>query len=211
MKRKLCFVVIGALLLCVTGTDANQRIKDAIKMLTPGTIARLEAGEVVVANQTYVDEQGNSQGQGVAIILINKPRSEVWRHMTDYSAWPQFMPKIEKANVYHQDGDKVGVEFTLKIWVKEITFSTRRTHNPLAGCVTWVMDRDRKSDIVDTQGAWLVKAHGSDKSILIYTVKVDSGLKVPKKVQEYLAGRDMPRALRAMKMRVETNGAYIKS
>ena len=211
MKRKLWFVVIGVLLLCVTGTDANQRIKDAIKMLTPGTIARLEAGEVVVVNQAYTDEQGKSQGQGVAMVLVNKPRCEVWRHLTDYSAWPLFMPKIDKVNVYHQDGDKVNVEFTLKIWIKEITFSTRRVQNPLAGCVTWVMDRDRKNDIVDTQGAWLVKAHGVNKSILIYTVKIDSGLKVPKKVQEYLAGRDMPRAVRAMKMRVETNGAYIKS
>jgi len=198
-------------LLCAAGVNANQRIKDAIKMLTPGTIARLEAGEVVVVNQAYTDEQGHSQGQGVAMILINKPRCEVWRHLIDYSAWPQFMPKINKATVYRRDGDKVNVEFSLKIWIKEITFSTRRTHNPLAGCVTWVMDRDRENDIVDTQGAWLVKAHGKNQSILIYTVKIDSGLKVPKKVTEWLAGRDMPGALRAMKMRVESNGAYIKS
>lgn len=211
MKRILRLVAVGVLLLCLSSADANQRLKDAMKMLTPGTIARLEAGEVVVVNQAFTDEQGNSQGQGVAMILVNKPRNEAWRHIIDYAAWPQFMPKITKATVYKQDGDQVGVEFSLKIMFKDITFSTMRTHSPLAGCVTWVMDRSRANDIVDTQGAWMVKAHGADKSILIYTVKVDSGFKVPKTVQEWLAGRDMPGALRAMKMRVETNGAYIKS
>jgi len=211
MKRILRFVAVGVLLLCLAQADANQRLKDAIKMLTPETIARLETGEVVVVNQAYTDEQGNSQGQGVAMILVNKPRNEAWRHITDYSAWPQFMPKVAKAVVYSHDGDQYGVELTLKIMFKDITFSTMRTHNPLAGCVTWVMDRGRANDIVDTQGAWMVRAHGVDKCILVYTVKVDSGFKVPKTVQEWLAGRDMPGALRAMKMRVETNGAYIKS
>lgn len=182
----------------------------AEKYLTPKNLSKLEAGQTVFVNDTEKDASGQVKGQGIAMVLINSPAKDVWDTLTDYSSYPQFMPKISMVKVHNRKGNDVWVEFNLKILFKNIRFNTIRTQDKKAGTLVWKMDTSKKNDIKDTHGGWMIRPHGKTKSIVLYTVNVDSGFKVPQKIQDMIAKKDLPGVVQAVKMRVESKGTYKK-
>ena len=180
------------------------------KNLTAANISKLEAGETILLDQTYTDEKGQTRGKGLAIVLVNKPPDDVFTYIGQFGSYPEFMPRMVKSTVYKNEGSSVGAEYTLKVAWKTITYSCLHDVNNGNKTVSWVMDTGRKSDIASTTGMWILKPHKGN-TILAYTVAVDTGMAVPKMIQDYLTKKDLPNVVRAMKKRVESGGTYKKT
>lgn len=197
----LCLAAVGA---------AEEKAAGATAGLTPEQIGRLEQGKVVVFKKGSKDAQGNSLGKGQVMMLVNKPRDEVLKYIRDHDAWPEFMPHLVKIEEYYKKDNEVGVKETLRILFKKIQYYILQTYDEKAGTLTWRLDKSKKNDIKDTTGSWTIKPYGKDRCLIDYSVVVDSGIPIPKFIENFLFNRDLPGVVKAVKKRAESNGAYKK-
>ena len=178
--------------------------------LTPENITKIEAGETILFDQAYKDDQGKMRGKGLAIILVNKPKKDVWDVLVDYESYPKFMPRVETVILEFSEGDRYGLHMTLKVLLKKVQFHIIRDRNFEAGTIRYALDKKKKNDIEDIFGGWTIIPHGKGKCILAYTVAVDSGMFLPKSLQDYLTKKDLPELVRTVKLRVESGGTYTR-
>lgn len=211
MKRKIVFcILIGILSMAVITAATADDFSDVEKQLTPKNIQKLEAGKVVMLDQTYKDPKtGKMRGKGMAIMMINKTPDEVWKFLPKFDTYVEFMPRMTHSSTYQGEGGKVGATYNLKILWKEIKYSCLHELDKDKMLIRWTLDTSKKNDIVSTTGFWKVKAHG-DKSLIFYTVAVDTGMSVPQKIQDFLTKTDLPNVVKAVKKRVESGGTYKK-
>lgn len=211
VKRKIAFcIVIGVLSLAITGTLWADDFSDAEKQLTPENMAKLEAGKVVLLDQAYKDPKtGKMRGKGMAIILVNKAPQEVWEYLPKFNTYKEFMPRMKESTIYDGGGGKVGATYVLDFLIKKIKYHCLHELDKEKMVIRWTLDSSKKNDIASTTGYWRVKAHG-DKSLLFYTVAVDTGMAVPQKFQDYLTKKDLPNVVKAVKKRIESGGTYKK-
>ena len=170
--------------------------------LTREDVARLERGEVLLRNQ--VDKDAKGRGRGRAIVLIRRPPAAVWTVLTDYEKHTEFMPGVVRSKVYSRADRTVGVAYTLKVLLKSIRYHCLCTAAPDQRAIRWTLDKSRKNDIAGTTGCWEIRPHGDGGSIAIYSLAVDTGMSVPRFVQNFLTRRDLPNVARALKKRVES-------
>ena len=68
----------------------------------------------------------------------------------------------------------------------------------------WRMDDARpKKSVEDSVGAWVLKPHGNGRTIVAYTVAVDTGMSVPKIIQNWLTNKSLKKVVKAVKKKVE--------
>lgn len=206
MIARVILVTMMALLVAVGAGAQTQGFGDVDKYFTAANIGKLEAGETVILNHTFTDEKGNAAGSGLAMILIERPVKDVWNVLIDFSAYPQFMPRVVSTKEYFHEGNSYGIDYTIKVMVKKIRYHILRTRKADEGILTYRIDKSKKNDIADTHGFWVLRPHGENRCILVYSVVVDSGISVPKSIQNYLTRRDLPGLVGAVKKRAETIG-----
>lgn len=206
--RKLAFA-LALVTLMAAPAFADDTALDINKYLTPANIAKMEKGEVVMLDQTYVDGEGKTRGKGLAMAMVNASPDTIWKFLGDFNNYPQFMPRVTSTKTYLSSGSKKGVYFTLKVAFKTVKYNCMHTIDKGTRTVKWELDKSKENDIAETIGAWIIKPQG-EKSILCYTVAVDTGMAVPKVIQDYLTKKDLPNVVKAMKSRVESGGTYKK-
>lgn len=211
MKQRTLLVAVTTLVLLALPLTAFAADDLAVveKNLTPANLAKLEAGEVILLDQTYTDAEGKTRGKGLAIVLIDKPPEEVWKYIPQFDSYKEFMPRMVASKIYLNEAGKIGAEYTLKVAFKTIVYSCMHYLENDKFMLRWELDAARKNDIASTTGWWKIKPY-KGKSIVAYTVAVDTGIAVPKVIQDYLTKRDLPNVVRAMKKRVESGGTYQK-
>jgi hypothetical protein len=200
----------AAILLCSAAEPAASVCPDPAAVLTAERLSALERGEMVAVKSAKKDSGGNSSAQGLVIVLIHRPLAVTWGYLKDYEKFPEYMPRITKVEVYHKDGPTTGLKETLKVAWKTVVYHLLQTEE--AGeteCrLTWTLDPSRESDIASTDGCWILRAHGEDKTIALYTLHADSGMRVPQFLENYLMNRDLPGVAEALKQRVESDGTW---
>lgn len=199
-----------ALFLICLGAEAPASVcPDAGAVLTAERLAALERGEMVTVKEVKKDAGGNSSGQGLVLTLIDRPLAVTWGYLKDYEKFPEYMPRITKVEVYHKEGATTGLKETLKVGWKTVVYNILQTETESATeCrLTWTLDGSRESDIAATDGCWILRAHGG-KTIAMYTLRADSGMKVPQFLENYLMNRDLPGVVEALKRRAESDGAW---
>jgi uncharacterized protein YndB with AHSA1/START domain len=200
----IVFLVLAFATAIASGAPAVKSGKD----LSPEQIAKLNAGEALLFDDDLLDAEGKPTGEGVVIAKINRPPKEVWKHLTAYEAYPEFMPNVRKLKINFREGNKVGLAFEIKVLFMKLKYSVIRVEDPKKFTVDWSLDKTKESDIKDTSGTWKIEPYGENESLLIYIVKADPGMAMPKKVQIYLVKKAMPNTPLAVKKRVESGGTY---
>jgi carbon monoxide dehydrogenase subunit G len=189
---------------------ATEDATDVDALLTPKVIARLAEGEIVLLKHGAKAKEGATKGGGVAMVLINRPKEEVWACLEDAEAFPKFMPRVLSATCYRREGDNVGLKYKVKILYMKITYHILECHERDKGVISWTIDKTKKNGIRETTGRWILKAHDLEKTLVAYTVHVDTGLWVPKAIERALTTSDLPGVVEALKKRVESGGEYVK-
>jgi len=211
VKKIVMALGIIAVVLCQSVAGAvEEKPVEAKTGLTPEQIGRLEEGKVVLFKKGSKDAQGNSLGKGRVMMLVDKPCKEVIKCLWDHDAWPEYMPHLVKIEDYYKKDNEIGVHETLRILLNKVQYYVIHTYDEKAGTLSWRLDKSKKNDINDTTGSWTIKPYGQNRTLIDYSVTVDSGMPIPKFIENFLFNRDLPGVAKALKKRVESNGAYKK-
>jgi len=205
-------VVLGVLVLaaCAMPCAADDSAEDMDAYLTPKNIARLEKGDVIVFKKSGKDERGKASGEGRVMALVNRPFDIVWEHLCRFEDHPQFMPRLVDIEMYPVDEHTRGMKETVSLPFMKVCYHVLQTPDKEAGTVAWRLDRTKENDINDTSGCWMLKPHGDDQCIVMYSGVADSGLFIPKVLENYLMKFNLPDIVKALKKRAESDGAYTK-
>ena len=141
-------------------------------------------------------------------IVINVPAEHLFKTITDYESYPEFIPETLGVEIVKQSKKKdtrvVDVKFDIKV-IKQIDYTLRLTEEPNEK-ITWELVEGRifKSN----NGSWELKSAGKGKTEATYTVDITIGLLVPQAITNMLVGSSLPKMLEQMKERAE--GTYKK-
>src|SRR5438552_15850884 len=178
--------------------------------LTVGEFARMEKGEVVVKTQTYTTGDDKRAARATDYCLGNKPPNAVWAVMLNYHQFDEFMPRLEKVQVLEKTKNTMKVTQTVRVPLGVIRYTLDLIFKPAHRTVSWVLDKSRRHDIADTFGAWEFLPYSHGKTVLRYTTTVDSGMSVPRFLEDFLIQNDLPEVLLSMRRRTESDGTWKK-
>lgn len=205
IRRTIC-LIIGIAFLIPAAAWAGD---DLNKHLTAENITKMEKGEVILFDQTYTDSAGNVRGKGLAMAMVKADKDTAWKHLNDFANYKDFMPRIIHSSIYHDAGGKLGVKYTIKVLMVKVTYHCMHTFDKPNGYIRYKLDTSKENEIAATEGYW--KVFDKDgKTIIAYTVAVDTGRAIPKSIQDYLTKKDLPNVVRAAKKRIESGGTYKK-
>ena len=207
---KKSLVIALAVLILSAGFVLAGPFDDPKALLTPENMEKLKKGEPVMVNKVVNDAKGNPRGQGLAVIVVNADPDTCWKYITQQTKMPEFMPRMISATEYMKEGNTRGVKFTIKILLSKISYHIIHTYDKGNYKLSYVLDKSKENDIADTSGFWKIEPFEGGKSLIAYTVSVDTGMAVPKAIQDYLTQKDLPNVVSTMKKRIESGGTYKK-
>ncbi len=122
--------------------------------------------------------------------------------ISDYEAYPEFLPLLEDVRVVRREGDVVDAEFTLHL-IKRLRYTLRLDGRPGLG-LSWTL---LEGDFVANAGGWTLEPLPDGTTRAHYRLHVEVGIFVPGAIVTRLVGRDLPQTLEAFKARAESIGA----
>jgi carbon monoxide dehydrogenase subunit G len=169
------------------------------------------AGEVAVHAEAFTTPEGKDAGRGVGAIVIGKPSSAVWTTLTHYEDRAEYIPRVEKVRVIDKTDARVHVWQQIDVSVTTARFTAYFDLDPKQHVIHWALDRNVSDNTLkDVDGEYRLFDVDGDHTLLVYRSYVDSGLKVPKSIQMYIAKKSIPDLLKAIKQRVESGGTWKK-
>lgn len=132
-------------------------------------------------SSSKVDVRLLDQGEGKpktvkAVGLIQAPVAKVWKALTNYGDYQNFMPRIASSRLEVRKGNLAQATLTLDVpWPFTGTWYTNRyVETPGVHSIRWSM---LKGSIKHNEGSWQLKAQGN-ATLAHYTVKADLGVPV---------------------------------
>ena len=191
-------------------TPEGETPDEVLGYLTPENIQKLEAGKLIIFKEQKKDKKGKSKGRGVVIGLIDRPVDEVWTMILDCTTHPEYMPRVVSTEAYKGKDGREGIHEMIKVLWKKVEYHVLQTMDEEKHAVSWVLDDSKKNDIQGTTGYWRFVPHKETQCIAVYAVRVETGMKVPAFVEDFLMKQDLPSVLKAVKKRAESGGTYKK-
>lgn len=184
----------------------------AITGLTTGELTRIEKGKIVVKATSHSAHDGARSAKIKAYCLINKPPDAVWAIMLNYHQFDEFMPQLKKIEVLEKTQSAMKVTETVHVPFPfgAISYTLDLIFTPTRRTVSWALDKSRKHDIADTFGTWEFFPYGQGKTMLRYTTTVDSGLPVPRFLEDFMLKNALSDTLLSLKRRTESSGTWKK-
>jgi coenzyme Q-binding protein COQ10 len=167
-------------------------------------------GKIVSQGANYKIRLVEDQGEGVktaeAVFLIKAKPEAVFRAVTDFDHYPEFMPNITKATCVDCSSNDKKYRFTLKVslWDINYTLLLKSGYKDNIYSLTWEYV---EGDIKDTSGSWRIGTYDKDKrySLVFYRVKTDPGRFVPDWVADRLSTKSIPDMIEAVSKRSGEN------
>ena len=138
-------------------------------------------------------------------ITINVPRDILYRVITDYEKYPEFLPETEEIEILNRgrknkDGSrKVDVGYQIKV-IKKFAYTLQMTETPEESIRWEQIDGPFK---VNT-GGWSLKSVQEDTTEATCEVTVEVGFLVPRTITNMLVGQSLPDTLKRFKERAES-------
>src|SRR5574337_1523313 len=182
----------------------------ATTALTARELTRMEKGGVIVKAHSRSAEDGTRNANVKAYCVINKPPDAVWAVMLNYHKFDEFMPRLEKVEVLEKTKNTMKVTETVHVPLGVISYTVDLIFKPAQRTMSWTLDKSRKHDIADTYGTWEFLPYSQGRTLLRYTSTLDSGLFIPKFLEDFLIKKDLPNTLLSLKRRTESEGTWKK-
>lgn len=165
----------------------------------------LARGKPVKKAETFTLPDGSSGGRGVAYIRINATPEGIFKTILDYEKYKEFYPHVKDSRLYKQEGNLWFARFKLSLaGVISVTYHCRHVYDSKANTLTWTLDKEKKNDLNQTAGFWKIWPEKEGGSLLGYSIFIDSGMSVPKFVEDMATGYGLKKVATCMKQRVET-------
>lgn len=132
-------------------------------------------------------------------IEIDVPPEAVMGVVTDFAAYPQFLPEMESCEILRSTADEWDVRFTVKI-VKRLRY-TLRLRKVNEHQVRWsLVDGVFKSN----EGGWdLTPSSDGSRTHAVYFIDLQVGMFVPSNIMKSLVERSLPDTVSRFKTEAE--------
>jgi len=161
-------------LLIFAPARASEEMSVVSLKVDPDTLEKLlQEGEILIIKE---NEQGGRFKFVTAGILINATPDEVWKTITDYQHYPEFIPDCEKVSVAPGDAENVvltsfTVAFKFSIIKYRIRYTLRQVHQKEKLRIDWTL---KEGDLAEDIGAWeLIPLEGGKKTAAFYSLYSD--------------------------------------
>ena len=181
--------------------------------LSEAEMAEALAGKVPTRSEAFTNARGKSAGRGIGAIVIDRPVADVWATLSHYEDRAEYVPHLKKVTVLDkQSPTRLRVCQEIDATVTTARYTAWYDLDAVAHVIHWKMDDTATTNtLVDVDGDYRMFDLGPARTLLVYRSYVDTGLKLTRFIQSYIATRSMPDLLRAIKKRVESGGKWKKT
>jgi uncharacterized protein YndB with AHSA1/START domain len=137
--------------------------------------------------------------EGIGRGILEAPPERVWRALTDYAHWHEFMPFLEGSKARPQpDGSVLSDhEMDLPAPLGERRYRVRFTHGmePGPGGKAWRIRWsyvERSGNVADHRGSWVLTALGPDRTLAVCRLYTDPGGLTPRRAMDRGTARMLP-------------------
>lgn len=133
-------------------------------------------------------------------IEINAPVETVWKVITDYERYPEFLADAKRVVVRNRSGNVLELENEISIVGTSVKYTLRMVEEPPKK-VSWslVSGAFMKSN----DGGWMLESLAADRTRARYTIDIGVGMLVPKAVINTLVDAGLPKMLESFRTRAE--------
>ncbi len=135
-----------------------------------------------------------------AEIDIQAPLKTVYQVISDFEAYPEFLPETKHVEILSASGKSLQVRFTVSI-IKKIHYSLDIKLNPSKG-LSWELIEGEL--MKKNSGQWKLSEKSKGVTHAEYEIDMDFGAMVPKTISTKLIGSNLPAMMRAFRDRAES-------
>jgi len=158
-----------------------------------------------------MSKKGKGMGGYIrAIVLFRQPKNRVYNLILKFNEQALFLPRLVLSRSVTRSTSGNLVHFRLKAFFFNVDFWTQHWMWPEYSRVEWSLAPGYKQDIDRAEGFWQLYALSAGETVASYGTKVDSGINVPAKLQDFFARRDVPDALEAFIHYIDSDGSWRK-
>jgi coenzyme Q-binding protein COQ10 len=133
-------------------------------------------------------------------IIINAPASVLFKVITDYERYPEFLKEVEKIDVLSRSDGRARVRYTVNL-IKRVQYTIDLTEIQHSS-VRWTLVESGIMKFND--GGWALRDLGDGRTEATYGLEVrPKGVFVPKRIMSMLTDKSLPATLEAFKKRAE--------
>ncbi len=208
MNRVVKGVFITVIFLFPLFLLAGNRIP-SLPHLTPEQWKKLEKGEVVLT--TEVKKVGDTDHALIgAYLIFNRPVTDVWRLMIHPEDQYKYLPDLEYSKLIWRRGNKVDVEFMVKVLFVKLYYRVIHTYYPERYYFNWTLDPNFKNDLKYLYGEWQLYPLKGGRTLARYMTELHVSSFVPGWLEKRLTKSNVPKNMKAFQMWINSNGHYHK-
>lgn len=180
--------------------------------LNPEQKKQLEQGKPVFEHVEEEGPDGTTRGYGRSMILIRAPVDKCFEIFCEFDKQHLYFPRKTRSAVVKRWEDKALVEKELDFMVAKVKYTMIYTIDPERHRVDFELDPALPHEnINDTAGYFHFEKVNDRLTLFTYGVtRLDTGVKVPATIQQYLTSRDLPHVAENVKKRIESGGKWEK-
>ncbi len=169
------------------------------------------AGKVPTRAETFTNEQGKSAGRGTGAIVIERSIKDVWTTLSAFEKRVEYMPRIKSLVVLEHSATRARIRQEIDASVTTARYTAWYELDEPNHTIRWTLDKSAPGNtVVNVEGDYRAFELGPTRTLLVYRASVDSGLRVPRFVQNYMTTKSIPDLLHALKQRVESGDTYTR-
>lgn len=133
-------------------------------------------------------------------IEIAAPIETVWKVITDYERYPEFLADAKRVVARNRQGNTLELENEIAVVGTSVKYTLRMVEEPPKK-VSWsfISGAFMKSN----DGGWVLESLGPDRTRANYSIDISVGMLVPKAVINALVETGLPKMLESFRTRAE--------
>ena len=176
---------------------------------SPALISPEEKETLVSGKPVYQQTRYNDIDRGTAIFDVAASQKTIWEVITSFQNYPEWIKEISATEIYLSEEQYILVDFTLSVYLVDVQYYIKHDYQPNKGTMTWTLDYNRKSDLNDSAGHWLVYTSPADtaKTRVEYSVALIIGPAIPSFIETILTDKGIKNATNWVKKNAEKSAS----
>lgn len=180
--------------------------------LSPDVREELKRERRVLLGEQKETEDGSYSGLIKAVALFEQPKQRVWELIVDTAMQEEYLPRLDDAEAVWSSAFGELTEFSLGVLWMDVEYRTQHWFYPEYSRVEWSLwddpEEEWENDIAHQVGFWQLYYLTPNLTIGEYGTKVDTGVAVPQRLQDFFAKKDIPKALEAFQRYIDSDGSW---
>jgi ribosome-associated toxin RatA of RatAB toxin-antitoxin module len=135
-------------------------------------------------------------------IVVDAAPEHAWDVLTDFEAWPRFVPHIDAVSV-RAEADGLRIRQTLKLFMQTFEYTVVGAVSSAAGRIELDLDRSAPSDFDRLEASFDVTELRDGRTLVRFHSDLEAGVALPAWVKRAIARSTVPGTLVAIRSEIE--------